>query len=382
MSWGGYSGSQGPLFYSTLPNGCMINLMMWSGNIKSTAMASALLFVLLGVSAQAQLPDSFSGWETTNFRPVSPDRLAEFVGGDAALLREYGVVTGEHREYSRADAKLAVTLWKMKDTSGSFGLFTFYREIGTASLEAGNRVALWPRRLLIQHGPYLLDAEGASLTMGEGKLLLGKISPLRKDENLLPSLPAFLPEENLIPQSAKFLMGPVAFGRLEKNLPISAMGFDSGAEAEMAQYRVDGNQVRLLLVSYATPQLAAKKLRSFQQLPAVSQAKPGSEIFLQRRGPLVCFVLDSPAASTAETLLKNIRYQSEVTWNEYTPTRRDNIAHLVLSGFLLAGFILLFSLVAGLSFGGIRILSKKYLPIPIFDRPAQMEIIRLNLSDR
>ena len=350
--------------------------------MKLTGIVGALLFAFLGVSAQAQLPDSFSGWETKLFRPVTVDRLAEFAGSDAALVREYGFVTGEHRDYARADAKLAVTLWKMKDASGSFGLYSFYREIGTASLEAGNRVAIWPRRLLIQHGPYLLDAQGDPLTMGEAKLLLARIPPLRQDENLLPSLPAFLPEENLVPQSAKFLMGPVAFGQLEKVLPTSAMGFDLGAEAEMAEYRVDGNTVRLLLVSYATPQLAAKKLRSFQQLPAISQGKPGSEIFVHRLGSLVCFVLDSPVPSTADTLLKHIRYQSEVTWDEYVPTRRDNIAHLVLSVFLLAGFILLFSLVAGLSYGGIRILAKKFLPIPIFDRPAQMEIIRLHLSDR
>jgi hypothetical protein len=157
---------------------------------------------------------------------------------------------------------------------------------------------------------------------------------------------------------------------------------NGGGSPAAASKPVKKDKVRLLLVSYATPQLAAKKLRSFQQLPVVSQGKPGSEIFVQRLGSLVCFVLDSPAPSTAETLLKHIRYQSEVTWDEYVPTRRDNIAHLVLNVFLLAGFILLFSLVAGLSYGGIRILAKKFLPIPIFDRPAQMEIIRLHLSDR
>lgn len=344
--------------------------------MKFRGVACALFFVLLGTSAQAQLPTSFSSWEGKSFQPITADRLAQFAGSDAALVREYGFVSGERREYAKADAKVGVTLWKMKDVSGGFGLYTFYRDVGTASLDAGDRVAIWPNRLLVQHGPYLLDAQGSSLTMGDAKALLANLPTVHQDESQMPSLPAFLPEKDLIPQSAKFVVGPVAFGRLEKNIPASAIGFDLGAEAETAEYREDGSNVHLLLVGYPTPQLASKKLRSFQQLPAVSQGA-----VVQRRGSLVCFVLDSPTPLVAETLLKNIRYQSDITWDEYVPTHRDNVAHLVLNVFLLAGFILLFSLVAGLSYGGIRILTKRFVPIPIFDRPAQMEIIRLNLSD-
>jgi len=49
---------------------------------------------------------------------------------------------------------------------------------------------------------------------------------------------------------------------------------------------------------------------------------------------------------------------------------------------VLTGFLLLVTLVAGISFGGVRYLAKKFLPWAVFDRPSQMEIIRLNLSDR
>ena len=350
--------------------------------MKYTGIAVLLIFIFPIVSAQAQLPDSFSGWTTKNYRPITADRLADFSGSDAVLVREYGFLSGEHREYAKDDATLAVNLWKMKDASGSFGLYSFYREAGTASREKEDRVAAWPNRLLIQHGSYLLDAQGARLTTAEGELLLKKIPPLRHEDQLLSLLPAYLPDDDLVAQSQKFILGPSAFERLEKNLPASAIGFDTGAEAEIAQYQVGGNHIRLLLVSYATPQLASKKLRGFQQLPAIAQGKPGGAIYLQRKGPLVCLVLDSPNPSTADALLKRIQYQSDVTWNEYTPTRRDNIANLVMSVFLLAGFVLLFSLVAGVSFGGLRILSKKFSPVPIFDRPSQIEIIRLHLSDQ
>jgi hypothetical protein len=37
--------------------------------------------------------------------------------------------------------------------------------------------------------------------------------------------------------------------------------------------------------------------------------------------------------------------------------------------------------VAGIAFGGFRILMKRLFPDKIFDRPEQMEIIALHLSD-
>ena len=344
----------------------------------------ALLLYCFAAASYAQLPDSFEHWETRSFRPITPSTVATFAGKDAPLLLEYGFVSGEHREYASGDQSLTVNLWKMKDSSGSFGLYTFYRDVGTASLEQPDRVAVWPTRLLVQHGPYVLDAQGAKLSIAAAKLLLANLR-LQKQDTLVPELPTFLPQEDLVAQSPKFVMGPLALDRVTgekaKALPAASIGFADGAEAAIAEYHAGGGTVHFLLVSYPTPQLAAKKLRAIQQLPAFANARDGSGIYVSRKGSLVAFVLDAPSAAVADGLFQSMHYQSEITWNQYVPTKRDNIGDLVLGGFLLSGFVLLFSLVAGLSFGGLRILTKKFLPIPIFDRPSQMEIIQLHLTD-
>ncbi len=114
----------------------------------------------------------------------------------------------------------------------------------------------------------------------------------------------------------------------------------------------------------------------------MANAKEGSGIFLERKGSVIGIAVGAPSAAAGENLLHNIQHESQVTWSQYVPTRRDNIGHLIINVFLLAGFVLLFSLVAGLSFGGIRILAKRFLPIPVFDRPSQIEIIQLHLSGR
>ena len=174
----------------------------------------------------------------------------------------------------------------------------------------------------------------------------------------------------------------MAFERLEKSFPASAVGFDLGAEAVLARYRTGARDLRLLLVSYPTPQLAAKMLRSFQQLPAVAQAEADRRVYIRRKGPLLGFVFDAPESAAAEKLLSRISYESVVTWNEFVPSARDNVGDMVYKIFLLAGFLLLFAVVAGISFGAFRVLAKKFLPMPIFDRPSQVEIIRLNLTDK
>ena len=72
-----------------------------------------------------------------------------------------------------------------------------------------------------------------------------------------------------------------------------------------------------------------------------------------------------------------MRYQAAVTMSEYVATRRDNVAHLILTVFQLTGILLLFALVSGLAFGGFRALFRR--------GPAGQEadpMIMLHLGDR
>ena len=347
--------------------------------MKSFRIEVLLVLFSLAPSLQAQLPDSFAGWGTKSFQPIPATHLTQFAGDNAALLEEYGVAGGERREYEKGGKTLTATLWKMQDTSGSFGLFTFLREPGTTQIEFQERSAAGPDRLLLQRGLYVVEIRGAQLAAEEAELLLADVPQLRASQNLLPSLPDYLPEEDLVAQSPKYLMGPVAFERIEKDMPSAIIGFDMGAEAEIAQYRIGGNQIRLLLVSYPTPQMAAKKLRDLQQS---SPPVPGVPPYIERKGTLLCFVLDAASPTLADVLFSQVNYRSSVTWNEYVPKPEDNFAVMMLNIFILAGFVLLFALVAGLSYGGVRVLAKKFLPVPIFDRPSQVEIIQLHLQDR
>ena len=94
-------------------------------------------------------------------------------------------------------------------------------------------------------------------------------------------------------------------------------------------------------------------------------------------------VTGATGSSEAQDLLQSVNYEAQVTWNEATSvSKRDNIGNLIVAVFSLAGIILLFSLIFGVFFGGIRILLKRIFPRSVFDRPESVEFIQLHLNQQ
>ena len=80
--------------------------------------------------------------------------------------------------------------------------------------------------------------------------------------------------------------------------------------------------------------------------------------------------------------MNSVNYEAEVTWNEATSmSKRDNIGNLLMAVFGLIGILLLFGLIFGVFFGGIRLLLTRYFPGTIFDLPENVEILQLHLRD-
>ena len=77
-----------------------------------------------------------------------------------------------------------------------------------------------------------------------------------------------------------------------------------------------------------------------------------------------------------------MNYEAEVTWNEATSiAKRDNIGNLMIAVFGLIGILLVFALLFGLFFGGIRVLLTRYFPGTVLDLPENVEILQLHLRE-
>jgi hypothetical protein len=156
--------------------------------------------------------------------------------------------------------------------------------------------------------------------------------------------------------------------------------FNAGAEIVLGRYASSGGEATLMLISYPTPQIAGDHLRKIEA--AQSQAAAPAAIFSRRTGPIVVVVSGALSQSEAKSLLASVNYEADVTWNENTYfDKRNNIGNLVWNALVLCGILMLFALVVGVAFGGLRVLVQRIIPEKVFHREEQMEFISLQLAE-
>jgi hypothetical protein len=206
----------------------------------------------------------------------------------------------------------------------------------------------------------------------------------------LPGLPAYLPNQSYVKNSAKYVVGGIGLEKINAPLPAQLVDFTAGAEVVLGNYNSSGGLAALMLISYPTPQIAAEHLRRIDvAIRASTPTKADGAIsvdagrmFTKRTGPIVVVASGPLSLSEATALLASVNYDADVTWNENTSfSKKDNLANLLVNIIVLCGILMGLALVAGIAFGGIRILVKRILPERVFDRPEEMEFISLHLSD-
>ena len=123
---------------------------------------------------------------------------------------------------------------------------------------------------------------------------------------------------------------------------------------------------------YPTQQVAKKYEDQWASAPNDNPA------FRKRVGPLIAIVRGSRDPSLAKSILDGVNYESQVTWDQPRPD--VSLRQVILTIFTFIGIALLFTIIVGLSFGGLRVFVKARYPNRVFDRPEDMEIIQLKLA--
>jgi hypothetical protein len=227
--------------------------------------------------------------------------------------------------------------------------------------------------------------------------LAGLLPQPADNKDKLPSLPQRLPTaslnssfgRNLEKNTTKYILGPVALDRVGSPLPSAMVDFKSGAEVVMARYAATAGDATLMLIEYPTPQIAAERLRQIDASHQITQQQPGvapildvGPFFDMRTGPIIVIAGGPLSKSEARSLMSSISYEADVTWNENTyVTKKDNLANFLFNAIVLCGIVVGLALVAGIAFGGLRLLVKRLFPDSVFDRREAMEIIALHLED-
>ena len=298
----------------------------------------ALLICLALPAGAAILPDYLGKTPKTDVKAVQPK--------DPALFEEFGFDAGESAKYG----PMQVTASRFKDSTGAMSAFQSMRSPDAKPSKLDHVAAADANGAILQHGNYVIQFQGRQPTEIELVRIIQGL-PMYSDASL-PVLRTYLPPDDLIPNSERYITGPVALERFDPGVPPSIAAFHLSAEAQYGRYRANGGDFGLAIFNYPTPAMARQQATAFQKLQ-------GSMV--KRAGPLVAVILNPPNADAAERVIDKVTYEASVTQNETAPgTEVRSFARAFLSMVTLAGIIIAFCVVSGLLFAGSRILSRRF----------------------
>lgn len=341
------------------------------------------------VSAPPILPPQFAGWRMQAPAQTSHDPTAADPA-NAAILKEFGFTDFASSTYIRDDGRtLKLRAARFADASGAVGAYLFYLQPGMQREEIGDDKGVsLGQRVLFRRGHVLIDARFSSESPMSGaqlRELAGELPRPSGSAGSLPPVLTYMPRIGLVENSEKYATGPAALNALVPPDLAGLVDFKASPEVTLGRYTTSSGEATLMLIYYPTPQLAAEHLRRIDaahlRQPGVSSTENAGGFFDRRTGPIVAIAAGPMSDSDAKSLLGLVNYEASVTWSEKTDNQVRDLYTLVFNIVILCAVVGGLAIVAGVAFGGIRILMKRLFPNKVFDRPEQMEFISLHLAE-
>jgi hypothetical protein len=335
------------------------------------------------------LPRQFGGWQMQGAAQTSANAGAADPT-NSAVLKEYGFTDFASSTYTRDDGRtLKIRAARFVDASGAFGAYTFYLLPDMRREQIGDQGASLGQRVLFYRGHIVVDAlfsEESPMSGAELRELAGLLPRPEGTAGNLPPILGFMPPRGYVSNTQKYAMGPTALTALAPPVSADLVDFSAGSEVTLGRYATSNGEATLMLIYYPTPQLAADHLRridaSHQRKPGESSIENAGEFYDKRTGPIIAIAAGPLSESDARELLARVNYEASVTWNENTSFDPNKDLGKLLVNIILLCFILgAMAIVAGVAFGGVRILMKRLFPDKVFDRAEQMEFISLHLAE-
>jgi hypothetical protein len=332
--------------------------------------------------AQQILPMQVSGW-TQPTGAVPLHSAAE----TPAILAEYGWKSTDAAVYGDSSKGFGVVLYVMSDPSGAYGLYSFFRTPDMARSNLTDHSSISSDRALVLVGDLVLDIHGVDLPKLEPQLkaLVAAVEP-KAHGGALPVLGEYLPQKNMIEKTDRYVLGARTLDQLFPGGIGNSVGFQSHAEAELAHYRLGGHDATLLLVDFPTDQLAQRQLAELQKnfnVNGANQSDGSPVLFAKRSATLLAIVSGASSQTEANTLLDQIQLETDRSWNEPTfQFKEPSIGMMIVGSIIGAGTICMFALIAGISFGGLRLVVKRVMPGKIFDTKRHLQVLQLGLGSK
>ncbi|HEY7210434.1 MAG TPA: DUF6599 family protein [Bryobacteraceae bacterium] len=271
-----------------------------------------------------------------------------FAADDQAIWREYGLV----RTVTTRAGKLSVTTYQMKDATGALAAWEWIRSPQARPCDLAAFCSSDGKRTVVSDYSFVVVFDGGKPAKAQVDSVMQALPDKRGGS--LPAILTYLPEQDMAPNSARYVVGPASLAAFAPELASMKLGFDRDAEAQVADYRLakDAQPVRLVVFSYPSPEMA----RLY-----TAELKKRSDLHVKRSGVLVTLTLPPADAQQSDTLLSRVEYTAKVTWDDAPPPSPIKPLYQLLLNIMYLSIVLAgLCLVAGLIYAGMRIYRRRY----------------------
>jgi hypothetical protein len=325
-----------------------------------------------------------ANWQQAGSQTLTVAAVEKY-GGEPAIEKEYGVKSIELRTYRLGNAEVQVVVEAASDPTAAYGLLTFYvnasmapaKDIQLAYSDATGSLMARGRTFL-----RFLRPKQSNLSDNAYRGLLVFVGGTRPSTNALASLPAPMPTPNMAPGSEKYLLGPVAARKILPNFRTDLLGFDQGAEVQLAEYQTGKGRSTLMTINYPTPQIARVRFGAMSSFLNLNQEHASDSIYGRRLGSFVFLVLNAGTEKAALQLMNQLKVAQAVSWDQRYPTKKTfalQVVEMILAIAVLTLFLIGAGVVAGVMFFASKRLAAKFFPNWEWGHTDEEQLITLKL---
>ncbi len=293
-----------------------------------------------------------------------------YVPTDPELMAEFGLEEAEEADFRTDDGRSArVRAMQFYDDTGAISAYSWLRPSGATEVERGERAVEKDGIVLIHFANYLMSLEGDLPDDEDIELALAYLP--RPKPTADPPVLQYVPEDRLIPDSGRQILGPVALGRIAPELAPSVVGFHFGPEGHYGRYAAPGGELRMIIWAYPSNPIARGQVNAFHGVPA---------LVAKQDGPLIASVLAPASSDDAQRLLAGVRYRAEVTQHVEEPRRHDSLSNIILDTFVLCGLLACLMILGGVLVAVTRRIAGRVAPESIIAAPHDAGMQRLGID--
>ena len=325
-------------------------------------------------------PNSLPDGRRPAHRAVTTD-AAQADAAYPAVLNEYGFAGSETATYTRNDGRtLTLKAAQIQRRHRRLWCVHFLSPAGDEDRADWHQGGLGqPAHPVLPQQPAggrQLRSRDRDVGSGVARTGCGIARSAQDAADNLPTLPQYLPKQDAVENSAKYILGPQALLASQSPLTAEQVDFSHDPEILMQDYASKSGPLTLTVLQYPTPQIAGERCA----LEGVDRRIPNS-LLARRSGPLVDVVTGShrQRRGAGAVQLRELRSRSHVERSDLV-SKRDNIGNLIV-GSLHADRN------SAADIAHLRSVLRRHshsdeaaFPESVFDRPEDVEIIQLHLG--